>query len=287
MDCSAKGWQRHRDGSRRLGDALHRNGRRKFHPRRASGPFSRCEHLPVGNDGIAIVTLIVLGAAIVTSSVDRRAECGIPAAQPKARASCRRAHQTAEAANEELCREIGERQRAQEALRRSEDHLRLVIDTIPQEIWSGPADGSLDFCNTQFRSYTGLAQEESQGDGWQRMLHPDDRERVRKAWRESVMNGTPFEEEVRHRAANGQYRWFLVRGVPLRDSEGHVVRWYCTNTDIEDRKQAEVRLRLVIDTTPAMLQSARPDGYVDFFNQRWLDMWVFLSKTLRDGGGPK
>jgi len=75
------------------------------------------------------------------------------------------------------------------------------------------------------------------------MLHPDDRERILKAWHESVANGTPYEQEERHRGADGTYRWFLARGVPLRDAQGRIVRWYGTNTDIEDRKQAEEELR--------------------------------------------
>jgi PAS domain S-box-containing protein len=144
-----------------------------------------------------------------------------------------------ELVNRELRKEIAERQRAEEALRRSKDDLRVVIDTIPQQIWSGPPDGSLDFCNDRWRSYIGLTQAELQGDGWQRMLHPDDRERVLKAWRESVVNGTPYEQEERHRGADGQYRWFLARGVPLRDSQGRIVKWYGTNTDIEGRRRAE------------------------------------------------
>src|SRR5437879_6873336 len=181
-----------------------------------------------------------------------------------------------EAVNQELRKEIVERERAEEGVRRSEDHLRLVIDTIPQEIWSSPPDGSLDFCNTQFRCYTGLTQEELQGDGWQRMLHPEDRERVLKAWRESVMDGTPFEQEGRHRGANGQYRSFLVRGVPLRDSEGHIARWYGTNTDIEDRKQAEDELRKqkevfqkIFENIPVMTALVGPDGRHELVNREW------------------
>jgi PAS domain S-box-containing protein len=148
-----------------------------------------------------------------------------------------------DAANEELRREIAERQKVEHDLRRSEDHLRLVIDTIPQQIWSGPPDGTLDFCNAQWRSYVGLSLEALQGEGWQSMLHPEDRERVLRAWRESVATGTPYEQEERHRGADGQYRWFLARGVPLRDSTGRIVRWYGTNTDIEDRKRAEWALQ--------------------------------------------
>jgi len=177
--------------------------------------------------------------------------------------------QQLEAANRSLRNEIAERELAEKAVRESEDRLRLVIDTIPHQIWSGPPDGSLDFCNAQWLSYMGLTQEEAQGEGWQRMLHPDDREQVLTAWAESVARGTLYEQEERHRRADGQYRWFLSRGVPLRDSEGRIVRWYGTNTDIEDRKVAEDRLRLVIDTLPVLVWSKSPDGSADFLNQRF------------------
>jgi PAS domain S-box-containing protein len=125
----------------------------------------------------------------------------------------------------------------------AEGQSRTLIEAIPQQIWSARADGAVDFCNQRWRSDTGLELEELQGDGWQRMLHPDDRERVLKAWHESVTNGTPYMQEERHRGADGTYRWFLSRCVPLRDAEGRIVRWYGTNTDIEDRKQAEEELR--------------------------------------------
>src|ERR1700683_3308835 len=164
---------------------------------------------------------MLLVVAITTSSVDKRA----------------RAERTLqlETINRALRKEIAERERAEEAVRESEDRLRLVIDTIPQQIWSGPPDGTLDFCNTQWRTYVGLSLEALQGEGWQSMLHPEDRERVLRAWRESVATGTPYEQEERHRRADGQYRWFLARGVPLREYAGRIVRWYGTNTDIEDR----------------------------------------------------
>ena len=126
--------------------------------------------------------------------------------------------------------------------KRAESLSRTLLDVIPQQIWSGPADGTLDYCNEGWRSYMGLGLEELQGDGWQSMLHPDDRERVLRTWRDSVANGTPYEQEERHRGADGRYRWFLSRGVPLRDHEGRILRWYGTNTDIEDRKRTEEEL---------------------------------------------
>jgi len=129
--------------------------------------------------------------------------------------------------------------------KRAESHSRTLLDAIPQQIWSGPSDGTLDYCNERWRSYMGLGLEELQGAGWQSMLHPDDRERILKAWHKSVTKGTPYEQEERHRRVDGTYRWFLARGLPFRDAEGRIVRWYGTNTDIEDRKQAEKELRLL------------------------------------------
>jgi PAS domain S-box-containing protein len=127
--------------------------------------------------------------------------------------------------------------------KQAEMQSRTLIDAIPHQIWSGPADGTLDYCNERWRAYVGPEQEDFCGVGWQSMLHPDDRDRVRKAWHESVINGTPYEQEERHLGADGKYRWFLARGVPMRDAEGRIVRWYGTNTDIEDRKRAEEALR--------------------------------------------
>jgi PAS domain S-box-containing protein len=250
----------------------------------ASPPdFSHAVNIsPLGNNGIAIVTLIVIVAAMVTTSVDRQASAGVQRLNQELERRVAERTAQLEEVNQALRKEIAERERAEEALRQSEDRLRLVIDTIPQQIWSSPPDGSLDFFNAQWLSFKGFTQEEVQGQGWQRMLHPDDRERVVSAWRESVVNGTPYEQEERHRGADGQYRWFLARGVPLKDSQGQIIRWYGTNTDIEDRKEAEGWLRLVIDTLPAMVWSKLPDGSADFLNQRFRE---YTGLSLEEGLG--
>jgi PAS domain S-box-containing protein len=158
--------------------------------------------------------------------------------------------------------DITERKQVEEQLRRAEEQARQVRATISQQIWSGPTDGTLDYCNYQWRAYTGLRLEELDGHGWQQMLHPDDQERVLTAWRESVATGKPYEQEERHRRFDGVYRWFLCRGLPLRNAEGRIERWYGTNTDIEDRKRAEERLRATTEQLRALsarLQSARED----------------------------
>jgi PAS domain S-box-containing protein len=97
--------------------------------------------------------------------------------------------------------------------------------------------------NQRWRDYTGLPPEQSQGDGWQEPVHPDDLAALMNRWREALVSGEPGEIEARLRRHDGVYRWFFVRAEPLRDDTGNIVKWYATSTDIEDRKQAEEKLR--------------------------------------------
>jgi PAS domain S-box-containing protein len=151
--------------------------------------------------------------------------------------------------------------------KQAEMQSRVLIDVIPQQIWSAPPDGKTDYCNDRWRSYTGLELEDLRGYGWQIMVHPEDRDRVLRAWRESVASGTPYEQEERHRGTDGTYRWFLSLGVPLRDAEGRIVRWYGTNTDIEDRKrveealrESETRFRQVAENISAVFWLSNPEA---------------------------
>jgi PAS domain S-box-containing protein len=198
---------------------------------------------PVGGFGVFTTTLIVIAAAIATSSLDRHRGAEVRRLNHELERRVAERTSQLDAANEELRREIAVRRKVEHELRRSEDHLRQVIDTIPQQIWSGTPNGSPYFFNSQWFSYTGLTQEEAQGDGWQQILHPDDRERAVRALREAITSGVPDEQEVRRRGADGRYRWFLTQMVPLKDSEGRIVRWYGSTTDIDDRKRAESALQ--------------------------------------------
>ncbi len=198
---------------------------------------------PLGNNGIVIVTFLVLGAAILTSSVDRQAEAEVRRINQGLEHQVAERTAQLEATNENLRKEIAERERADEALRQSEDRLRLVIDTIPALVWSKFPDGSADFLNQRFRKYTGLSIEEGLGEGWLKAIHPEDPASSVDEWRAAFAAGKPFEFEARLRRSDGEYRWFLFRGEPLRDEAGKIVKWFGTSTDIEDRKQAEWALQ--------------------------------------------
>jgi PAS domain S-box-containing protein len=138
-----------------------------------------------------------------------------------------------------------------------EDRLRLVINTIPCLILRATPDGAFDFINQQWLEFTGLKIDEVKGLGWRTALHPEDVRRVMATWRAGLAAGEPFEHEARVRRVDGEYRWFLIRNVPLRDEKGRIVQWYGTGHDIDELKGAEDRLRLVIDTTPALLHYRR------------------------------
>ena len=130
-----------------------------------------------------------------------------------------------------------------EAVSRSEMKLRDVIETIPTFAWTALPDGSVEFVNRHGREYAGLSAEDSPGPGWQAAVHPDDLRHHADNWLASLSTGTPFNSELRYRrAADGQYRWFLSRAVPLRDEQGKIVQWYGISTDIDDRKHAETFL---------------------------------------------
>src|SRR5467141_4182219 len=121
--------------------------------------------------------------------------------------------------------------------------IRLVVDTIPTLAWSARPDGSAEFFNQRWLDYTGLSAEQALGSGWQVAIHSDDLPRILETFREALNSVKPYEVEGRFRRFDGEFRWFLFRGSPLRDRSGKVAKWYGTNTDLEERKRAEDALR--------------------------------------------
>src|SRR5882724_4127429 len=132
---------------------------------------------------------------------------------------------------------------AEERIRRNERELRITIETIPALVSSTLPDGSLDFISQSWLDYVGCSKEEILGEGWKPTIHPEDLDSVVNNWQAALAAGEPLEMEARFRRADGKYRWFLVRAAPLRDEKGNIVKWYVTIFDIEDRKQAEEKLR--------------------------------------------
>lgn len=120
-----------------------------------------------------------------------------------------------------------------------ENSLQTIIDTIPVMAWSARPDGSIDFFNQQWTNYTGMSAEEALDWGWKDAKHPEDMPRILEVFENAGKTGQPFEVEGRIRRRDGVFRWFLIRGNPLRDAHGNIVRWYGTDVDIEDRKHAE------------------------------------------------
>jgi formate hydrogenlyase transcriptional activator len=177
-----------------------------------------------------------------------------------------------------------------EELSREADRLQTVIDTVPSFL-----------CE-----YTGLTLEQGKGLGWTAVMHPDDADRVFPEWVALIEARKPGELEIRIRRYDGEYRWFLIRFVPQLDSGGKVVRWFGSNTDIEDRKRAEEKLlederelRRITDAIPQSIIVQDANGHALYANQAVLDYTglsiedivasdfrarISIPKTLSDGG---
>ena len=129
-------------------------------------------------------------------------------------------------------------------LEESERRFRVVADAMPQLVWSVRRDGSYDYYNQRCVEFAGGPPDED-GGSWKMLLHPDDREHTKRAWREALKNGGRYENELRFRGADGQYHWFLARAVPVRDAEGNIERWFGSSTDISDIVEARNTLERV------------------------------------------
>jgi PAS domain S-box-containing protein len=173
-------------------------------------------------------------------------------------------------------------------LRSAERELRDVIETIPAVAWSALADGSNAFVNRRWTEFTGLSAEQTAGTGWHAAIHADDVQRHIDRWRMCIATGEPLEIEVRMRRADGQYRWHLWRGVPLRDERRSVVKWYGVLTDIEDRKRAEEalrsseqRFRLIVDNIPGLVCTMSATGEVQLVSRQVLQYFGKSPEELK------
>jgi PAS domain S-box-containing protein len=167
-------------------------------------------------------------------------------------------------------RDITQGKQAEAKLRESEELFRLIADAIPHMLWLKRADLSTEYINRRGLQYNGITQEEILAWDWKQAVHPDDAPRVGRQWQETVSRGLAFECEYRLRRADGQYRWHLVRSLPLREDEGQVVKWVGTCTDIHDQKLAEERIHeqaALLDEAQDAILVKDLEGRITYWNK--------------------
>src|SRR5260370_19895722 len=176
-------------------------------------------------------------------------------------------------------------------LRNSECRLRTFIDMVPALAWCVLPDGSREFLNQQCHTYTGLSSEALQGSRWEAVVHPNDLGQLRNRSRDLLQSGEAGEMEARLRRFDGEYRWFLIRAVPIHDQQGTVVRWYGIGSDIDDRKRAEDRvrqdeteLRRITVAIPQSIAVLAPDGTALYANRAALDETGLTPEEVRAHG---
>ncbi len=187
--------------------------------------------------------------------------------------------------------EITERKTAEEKILCSERELRTLIDVMPAYVGTCLPDGTADFLSQNWLEYSGQTREEAMGWGWAGALHPDDADRVLANWRAGLDSGEPVEMEFRCRRADGTYRWFLDRNLPLRDDEGKIVKWYGILFDINSLKETESTLRIrehellgIIETIPSLLWSASPSFLPSHMSKRLLEYFGAPFEEFVSGG---
>ncbi|GHO54500.1 PAS domain S-box protein [Ktedonobacter robiniae] len=163
------------------------------------------------------------------------------------------------------------------ARKRAEGEIQALVDALPQLVWIARPDGSVTYNNQRLIDYLAMTLEQVKGNGWLAGVHPDDQQRVQAAWQISIQAGEPYEVEHRLQdGTSGSYRWFLARGVPQRNAQGAILHWVGTYTDIDEQKRAEQQLkeseqnwRVLAETVPQLVWTTRPDGRLDYCNQRY------------------
>jgi PAS domain S-box-containing protein len=141
-----------------------------------------------------------------------------------------------------IARDITARKQAEEVLREGEERFHAMLNGIPQLAWTAEPDGYIFWYNQRWYDYTGTTPEQTKGWDWQNVHDPEFLPKVLDRWKAAIAEGTPFEMEFPLRAGDGSFRMFLTRVLPLKDANGHVLRWFGTNTDISERRLAEVQL---------------------------------------------
>ena len=151
------------------------------------------------------------------------------------------------------------------------NRLRTHMEAQPNIAWTANAQGEVTYYNQRWFEFNGTTFEESKGWGWDIAVHPDEVQQITNQWMHSVSTGEPFNMEQRYKSKTGEYRWFDVKALPLRDNEGNITEWIGTSNDIHFTKIASIRFRTQMEAQPNIAWTTDPTGAVTFYNQQWFD----------------
>lgn len=155
---------------------------------------------------------------------------------------------------------IDEREALAKKTEQLESSLRLIIDTVPEMLATALPDGSVDYVNQRWLDYYGRTLEDLRGWNWKGVIHPEDEPVALAAWAAAVTTGNPLDTKARVRRADGQYRWIVVRGLPLRDDLGEIVRWYVSAHDIHEQIESRTALERAFDEIKKLKNQLQRDN---------------------------
>lgn len=194
-----------------------------------------------------------------------------------------------------ISRDITELHHATEALLSNEQRFRSLAEGMPHLIWEADEQGQTIYQNAKWRAYTGLTHEQTMGDGWAAVMHPEDVDAVKREWARAVGTAGDFDMDYRlRRASDGAYRWFHAKAAPVLDIAGRAVRWIGSCTDIHDQRRAEaelqaseLQLRELVNGIGNLAWMARADGWIFWYNQRWYDFTGTTPEQMEGWGWQK
>ncbi len=185
--------------------------------------------------------------------------------------------------------EITNQKNAEKKIRESEETFRTLSNSIPQLSWMADAEGFIYWYNKKWFEYTGTVLDDMKGWGWQSVHHPDELPKILESWRTSIKTGQPFEMTFPIKGADGIFRQFLTRVLPVYDSNGKIYKWVGTNTNINAQKLAEEAIKESEELCSSLANSiqnlawiADADGWIYWYNQRWFN---YTGTTLKDMQG--
>jgi hypothetical protein len=185
--------------------------------------------------------------------------------------------------------DIEDRRRAEEALRANEQHLRLIIDSLPGLLFTETPNGTIELVNRRLLEYFGKTLDEVQDWVSGGCVHPDDLERAFREWRDGVASGEPYRIDLRLRRFDGRHRWFQCNVLPLRDAEGRIIRWYGLGTDVDALMQAadasrasEQSFRQIVDNIPGLVYTMTPECALEMVNGQVLEYFGRSFEELED-----